>query len=144
MTDPPDSGPLPEWPIRTAGLLVVAGPHAIPISTAVRAGDRRLVLGLSRRRETLARLREDPRVAFAVLAEGMAFTAYGDASVVREKLEGMPNLAAIELRVERVQDHLADGRTEMLGAAEWRWITDDAREADRTVVAEIEELAGGH
>ena len=94
MSEPPDSGPLPEWPLRAPGLLIVAGPHAIPISTAVRAGDRRLILGLSRRRETLARLREDPHAAFALLAEGLAFTAYGQADVLREKLEGMPNLAA--------------------------------------------------
>ena len=141
MSEPPDTGPLPEWPLGSAGLLVVAGPHAIPISTAVRAGDRRLVLGLSRRRQTLARLREDPRTAFALLAEGMAFTAYGQASVVREKLEGMPNLAAVELRVERVQDHLADGRTEMLGSADWRWLSDEAREADRKARAELEALA---
>lgn len=141
MSEPPDSGPLPEWPLRAPGLLIVAGPHAIPVSTAVRAGDRRLILGLSRRRETLARLREDPRAAFALLAGGLAFTAYGHAGVLREKLEGMPNLAAVELRVERVQDHLADGRTEMIDQARWRWVTDDAREADGKVVAEIEALA---
>jgi hypothetical protein len=140
MTDPPDSGPLPEWPLRTAGLFIVAGPHAIPISTAVRADDRRLVFGLARRRETLARLREDPRVAFALLAEGMAFTAYGQARVVREQLGDAPNMAGIELRVERVQDHLADGRTEMLGQPRWKWREEPAREADRIVMAEIEAL----
>jgi len=139
--DQPDRGALPEWPLRAPGLLIVAGPHAIPISTAVRAGDRRLVFGLSRRRETLARLREDPRAAFALLAEGMAFTAYGQAAVVREQLDRMPNLAAVELRVERVQDHLADGRTDMLAAASWRWNQEEAGEADQKVVAEIETLA---
>ena len=134
---------MPVWPLRAPGLLIVGGPHAIPISTAVRAGDRRLILGLGRRRETLERLREDPRAAFAMLAKGMAFTAYGQAVVVREKLEDVPNLSAVELRVDRVQDHLADGRTEMLDQARWRWVNDDAREADATVVAEIEALARG-
>ena len=143
MSEQPDRGPLPVWPLRAPGLLIVGGPHAIPISTAVRAGDRRLILGLGRRRETLERLREDPRAAFAMLAEGMAFTAYGQAVVVREKLEDMPNLSAVELGVERVQDHLADGRTEMLDQARWRWVNDEAREADATVVAEIEALARG-
>ena len=114
------------WPLRAPGLLIVAGPHAIPISTAVRAGDRRLILGLARRRETLERLRADP---------------YGQAVVVREKLEDMPNLSAVELRVDRVQDHLADGRTEMLDQARWRWKSDEAREVDNTVVTEIEALA---
>lgn len=132
---------LPDWERRAAGLLIVTGPHAMPISTAVRAGDRRLVFGLARRRETLARLREDSRAAFALLAKGMAFTAYGDAGVVREKLDGAPNVAGVELRVERVQNHLADGRTEMLSAAGWRWRREEAREADRTVVAAIEALA---
>jgi len=132
---------LPDWERRAAGLLIVTGPHAMPISTAVRAGDRRLVFGLARRRETLARLREDSSAAFALLAEGMAFTAYGDASVICEKLEGAPNMAGVELRVERVQNHLADGRTEMLSAAGWRWRQEDAREADRTVVAAIVALA---
>ena len=129
------------WPLRAPGLLIVAGPHAIPISTAVRAGDRRLILGLARRRETLERLRADPQAAFALLAEGLAFTAYGQAVVVREKLEDMPNLSAVELRVDRVQDHLADGRTEMLDQARWRWKSDEAREVDNTVVTEIEALA---
>ena len=141
VTSPDQSEPLPHWPLRTAGLLVVAGQHAIPISTAVRAGDARLLFALSRRRETLARLREDPHAAFALLAEGLAFTAYGRAAVVREKLEGLPALAAVELEVDRVQDHLADGRTQMLGGPSWRWIQEDAREADRKVVAEIEALA---
>jgi hypothetical protein len=143
VTEAPDSGALPHWPFQAAGLLVVAGPHAIPISTAVRAGDRRLVFALSRRRETLARLRDDPRAAFALLAEGMAFTAHGQAWVVCERLENMPNLAAIELRVERLQDHLADGRTELLAQPRWRWITEEAREADRKVMAEVERLARG-
>ena len=132
---------LPEWERRAAGLLIVTGPHAVPISTAVRAGDRRLIFALARRRETLARLREDSRAAFALLAEGMAFTAYGDAGVISEKLDGAPNMAGVELRVGRIQNHLADGRTEMLSSAGWRWRQEEAREADRTVVAAIEALA---
>ncbi len=132
---------LPDWERRAPGILIVTGPHAVPISTAVRAGDRCLILGLARRRETLARLREDPRAAFALLAEGVAFTAYGDARVVCEALEGAPNMAGVELRVERVHNHLADGRTEMLSAAGWRWRQEEAREADLTVVAAIEALA---
>lgn len=136
-----DLDALPDWERRAPGLLIVTGPHAVPISTAVRAGDRRLVLGLARRRETLARLREDPRAAFALLAERIALTTYGDARVIREELDGAPNMAGVELRVERIQNHLADGRTEMLSAAGWRWRQEEAREADLTVVAAIEALA---
>jgi len=141
VSDPPHADALPEWPARTVGLLVVAGPHAIPVSTAVRADSDRLVFALARRREALVRLREEPRAAFALLAEGIAFTAYGRASVVREQLESAPAVAAVELRVVRVQDHLADGRTELLAAPSWRWSDERAQAADRAVVAEIESLA---
>jgi nitroimidazol reductase NimA-like FMN-containing flavoprotein (pyridoxamine 5'-phosphate oxidase superfamily) len=141
VSDPPRSGALPEWPAGTVGLLVAAGPHAIPISTAVRAGDRRLVFALARRRETLSRLRTDPHAAFALLARGIAFTAYGRAAVVREGLDEVPAVAAVELRVERVQDHLAEARTEILEAVAWRWTEEGASEADRRVVAAIEALA---
>jgi hypothetical protein len=142
VSDAPDAGALPRWPPRTVGLLIASGSHAIPISTATRAGDRRLVFGLARRRGTLARLRGDPRAAFAMLAEGLAFTAYGEAGIVREQLREVPAVAALELRVERVQDHLAEGRTEMLTAAAWRWAEEDAAAADRAVVGELLELAG--
>ena len=38
---------LPHWEQGTPGVLCVAGPHAIPISTAVRGSDSRLVFALS-------------------------------------------------------------------------------------------------
>ena len=136
-----DLSTLPDWERGAPGLLIATGPHAMPVSTAVRAGDRTLVFGLARRRETLARLREHPHAAFALLAEGIAFTAYGDARVICEQLEGAPNMAGLELRAERIQNHLADGRTEMLSAARWRWRQEEAHEADRIVVAAIEALA---
>ncbi|MBA2581289.1 MAG: hypothetical protein H0V03_10695 [Thermoleophilaceae bacterium] len=134
------SAQLPHWPPGTAAVLCVAGPHAIPVSTAIRAGDDRLVFALGRRRDALARLREDPRAALCMLAEGLAFTAHGEISVLREELERIP-LAALELRVERVQDHLADGRTDMLGAAGWRWRGERDAEADRIVHEELAALA---
>jgi hypothetical protein len=49
-------------------------------------------------------------------------------------------VAAIELRVARIQDHLADGRTEMLDGARWRFTSDDAREADTAVRSELTRL----
>ena len=89
------SAQLPHWPPGTAAVLCVAGPHAIPVSTAIRAGDDRLVFALGRRRDALARLREDPRAALCMLAEGLAFTAHGEISVLREELERIP-LAALD------------------------------------------------
>ncbi len=132
---------LPEWPEGSAGVLCVAGPHAIPVSTALRAGDRRVLLALGRRRDALARLREEPQAALCLLARGLAFTAHGHARVVREELEAARGVAALELVVERVQDHLADGRTEMLSAAGWRWLDPDAAAADARISAELRGLA---
>ena len=134
--------PLAHWEPGAAGVLCVAGPHAIPVSTATRVADDRLVFALGRRREALARLRSDPAVAFCLLGEGLAFTAHGSARVIREELESAP-VVAVELRVERVQDHLADGRTEMLCAPAWRWVDDAAAASDLEVRAELDLLRSG-
>jgi len=40
-----------------------------------------------------------------------------------------------------VQDHLADGRTEMLSGARWRWRDEGAAAADAMIQAELERLA---
>jgi hypothetical protein len=106
----------------------------------VRAGDDRIVVALGSRRETLARLRADPTAAFCVLGEGVAFTAHCTAKVLRESLEAAAANTAVELRVERVQDHLADGRTEILAAAAWRWLDQDAAALQPEILAELEEL----
>jgi len=128
---------LPEWEPGTPAVLIVSGPHAIPVSTAVRRGDRRVVFALGQRRETLERIRSEPSaVALCVLARGMAFTAYGRAAVVREELEAAP-VAVVELTVERVQDHLADGRTEMLDGARYEWADAAAAEAEPRIRAEL-------
>ena len=44
---------------------------------------------------------------------------------------------AVELRVERLQDHLADGRTEMLDGARWRWCAEEHGEAEDAILAEL-------
>jgi hypothetical protein len=44
---------LPTWPTRTVGMLATAGPdgpHVIPVSAPLRAGDRRILLSLHRPR----------------------------------------------------------------------------------------------
>ena len=133
---------LPEWERGTPGVLCAAGPHPIPISTAVRAGDDRLLFALGSGRETLSRLRADPQSAFCLLGRGVAFTAHGRAAVVAEKLEAAEIVAAVELRVERVQDHLADGRTELIDGARWRWLDEGMDAAEDAIVAELGRLAG--
>lgn len=134
---------LPHWEPGTAAVLCVAGPHPIPVSTSVRAGDRRLLFALGGRRDTLERLREDASAALCMLGPGLAFTAHGTAAVVSEGLGSSGGTVAVELSVDRVQDHLADGRTDMLGAAEWRWRDERYAESDAAIVAALEELAGG-
>jgi hypothetical protein len=132
---------LPDWEIGTPAVLCVQGPHAIPVSTCVRASRDRIVFALARSRETLARLREHPEAALCMLGEGLAFTADGAAAILREQLESSPHVAALELRVARIQDHLEDGRTEMLDGARWQFTSDEAREADVMVREELAELA---
>lgn len=127
---------LPEWERGTPAVLVAAGPHAIPVSTAVRRSDARIVFALGRRRAMLERLRSDPGAALCVLGRGVAFTAYGQVAVVREQLEAAP-VTALEMRVERVQDHLADGRTEMLDGARYEWRDAKAAESEPRIAAEL-------
>ena len=120
-------------------MLCVAGPHAIPVSTAVRLGDERLAFALGPGRDTLERLRAEPRAALCLLGVELAFSAYGTAVVVRDPLEAAP-VVGVELRVESVQDHLADGRTEMLDGARWRWLDPDAAGSDPKIAAELSTL----
>jgi len=134
---------LPHWEQGAAAVLCVAGPHAIPVSTAVRSADDRIVLALGGGRETLARLRAEPAAALCLLAEGLAFTAHCEARVVREELECAPGVAAVELRVDRVQDHLADGRSEVLAAPRWRWTDERAAASDPQIMGELERLGAG-
>jgi len=42
--------------------------------------------------------------------------------------------------VEQVQDHLADGRTEMLDGARWRWRDEEFGAADEQILAELARL----
>jgi hypothetical protein len=116
-------------------------PHAIPISTAVRAGDRRVLMALAPRRDSLARLRADPRAALTILAGGdVAVTAHGTARVVAESLPGAEGVVAVALDVEEIQDHgqptfaIEDG-------VRWRWTDADAAERDAAVRAALHALA---
>jgi hypothetical protein len=132
---------LPEWERGTPAVLCVAGPHPIPITAFLRAGDDRVLLSLGRRRETLRRLRDDSNVALLLMGAGLAITAHGRARVVAERLEAADTVVAVELVVERVQDHLADGRTEMLDGARWRWCAEEHGEAEDAILAELGRLA---
>jgi hypothetical protein len=122
---------LPDWPPGTVAILSTGGgdPHAIPVSTALRAGPRAIVLGLALRRESLARLRAQPACALTVLAAGdLAFTALGQATIAAEG----ERVAALRIDVERIQDHGQDTFV-IEDGVRWRWIDADAERADAAV-----------
>lgn len=132
---------LPQWPDATVLILVTGGghPHAIPVSAAIRASERTALLGLAHSRGSLARLRDDPRVALSITFEGVAVTAYGRARIHTDDLtEGM---AAVEVAVDHVQDH---GRPTFVieGGVSWHWSDEQARERDRAVRDALRRLAG--
>jgi hypothetical protein len=104
----PKRKPLPEWPEKTVAVLSTQNEevHAIPITAPLRIGDRQILLRLKRCRESLARLREHPKVALSIFAKGnVAFTARGPARVVQEPMLGAPMFAAIAIDVENIDDH---------------------------------------
>jgi nitroimidazol reductase NimA-like FMN-containing flavoprotein (pyridoxamine 5'-phosphate oxidase superfamily) len=129
---------LPDWPPGTVAVLATGGgaPHAIPVSTAVPAGDA-VLLALAQSRESLARLRAEPRCALVVLAAGdVAVTLHGRAEVVGE----VAGAAAVRLAVERVQDH--DQPTFAIEAGvRWRWTDPAAERRDAEVRAGLLALA---
>jgi hypothetical protein len=131
---------LPRWKRGTPAVLCVAGPHPIPVTAFLRAGDDRVLLALGRKRETLRRLRDDPAVALLLMGEGLAFTVHGRAGVLAERLEATDTVVAVELRVDRLQDHLADGRTDMLDGARWRWCAEEHGEAEDAILEELATL----
>lgn len=140
---PSDLDALPDWPVGTVAILSTGAgrPHAIPVSTGVKTGERSLLIALARRRESLARLREDPRVAFTLLAAGdVAVTAEARAEVVQEPMAVSDGLAAITLEVERVHDH-HQPTFEIQGGVPWRWTDAQAEARDDQVRAALADLA---
>jgi hypothetical protein len=116
---------LPEWPEGTVATLSTAGPHAIPVSTAVRAGPATIRFALANRRESLVRLRAEPRCALTVIARDAAFTAHGRARVIRE----LERVAIVELAVEDVQDHMQPTFA-IEDGVRWHWTDAGAERAD--------------
>jgi hypothetical protein len=133
---------LPEFEPGTVCVLTTGGgaPHAIPVSTALRAGSRRVLLALAARRESLARLRREPRCALTIMAADVACTAHARAEIVQESLPGAEGVAAVALEVDVIQDHMQPRFAVAAGVA-WHWIDEDARRGDAAVRAALDELA---
>ena len=133
---------LPAWPPGTTAILATGGgaAHAIPISTARRAGPRTILLALAESRGSLARLRADPRCALAVLAAGdVAFTAHGRATIGAPAGEGV---VAVRIDVDAIQDHARPTFRIDAGVA-WRWTDPEAARRDAAVHAALERMAAG-
>jgi pyridoxamine 5'-phosphate oxidase-like protein len=137
---------LPGWPARTIALLTTLGddgPHAIPVSAPVRAGDRLVLLNLHRARDSLQRLRERPRVALTILAAGdIAFTARGSAHIIQEPMTAAPDYVAVVINVEQVDDHRQPA-FQVEAGADRRWLDEREREALGLRVRALTELAQG-
>src|SRR6476661_8379456 len=126
---------LPDWPEGTVAVLSTAGPHAIPVSTATRSGDATVHLALAHRRDSLARLRDEPRCALTILAPGVAVTAYGTASVVEEA----ERVTLVRLDVDEVQDHDQPSFT-IEDGVRWHWTDAGAEAGDAEVRAALQRL----
>jgi hypothetical protein len=133
---------LPEWPAGTVALLATQGerPYAVPVSTALRAGPRQIVLALAHTRGSLARLHANPHVAVTLLCEGdVALTAHGRARVIAPELDGAPGVAGVLVEVDELHDH---GRPafEIEAGVRWRWVDDEAGARDQAVRGALERL----
>jgi len=126
---------LPSWPVGTVAVLTTGGdePHAIPVSTAVRRGPRSLAFALGLRRESLARLRADPRCALTLLAAGnVAVTVIGRARVVAE----VEHVAIVHVSVDRIQNHARDTFV-IDDGVQWRWTDPEAERNDAELRARL-------
>lgn len=139
----PDRAALPEWGPGTVAILSTAAgaPHAIPVSTAVRVSERRVVLALARRRETLRRLRDDPRAALTLMAAGdVALTAHCEVAILEDPMAVSDRVAALALDVVRIQDH-GQPRFVIEEGVRWRWTDPEAERRDAEIRAALRALS---
>jgi hypothetical protein len=129
---------LPEWEDGTVAILSTGAgpPHAIPVSTCVRGGPRTVLLALAQRRDSLARLREDPRCALTIVAAGTAITAHAHATIANALND---QVVAVRLDVEEIQDHGQPTFAIDEGVC-WHWLDDEARERDAKLRAALQAL----
>lgn len=134
---------LPEWPVSTASVLATVdadgAPHAIPVSTARRAGPRRIVFALGPSRGSHDRLQADARATLLVMASDTAFSAEGTVRVIAEPLDPNGRVNGLELTVDTIWDH--NGPTfGMDEGVRWHWTDEDAKQGDDAAHAALERL----
>ncbi|WP_306360956.1 pyridoxamine 5'-phosphate oxidase family protein [Nocardia sp. CC227C] len=144
-TDHPQLDVLPEWPVDTIAVLVTTdgGPHAIPVSWPVRAGDHRILLSLKFDRGSLARLREHPEVALLILGGGdVALCARGSARVVADPMPTARDYVAVAIEVAAIDDHRQSAFTVAAGIQRTVLDPGELRYLEERVAA-LRELAAG-
>ncbi len=134
---------LPDWPESTVSVLATVdpdgAPHAVPVSTALRAGPRRIVFALGPRRGSYERLQAETRASLLVMAADAAFTAEGTVRVVAEPLDPDGRVNGLELQVEVIWDH--NGPTFGLEeGVRWHWTDEDAKQGDDAAHAALKAL----
>ncbi len=136
---------LPTWPESTASVLATTGadgaPHAIPVSTALRAGPKRIVFALGPSRGSYERLEADPRATLLVMAADTAFSAEGTVRLIAEPLDPDGRVHGFELLVETIWDH--NGPTfGMEEGVRWHWTDEDAKRGDDAAHDALKALDG--
>lgn len=133
---------LPDWTAGTVAILSTGAgpPHAIPVSTGIRAGDRRVLIALALRRESLSRLREDPRCALTIMSSGVAVTAHARAQIVEDPMRISDRVAAVALDVESIQDH-GQPRFAIEAGVAWHWTDREAETRDAEIRQALTALA---
>ena len=130
---------IPEWPEGTVAILTTHGPdgpHAIPVSTAQPAGPHTVLLALGPGRGSLARLREDPRCALALVARGVAVTLRGRGT----ELGDAAGTVAVRIDVDAIDDHFQPTFA-VAGGVQWEWTDAEAERRDAEVRAALRSFA---
>ena len=97
-----------------------------------------MLLALAVHRESLARLRREPRCALTIVTGAdVACTAHAHAEILKEVAEGV---VAVALDVYAIQDHMQP-RFAIERRVAWRWTDEDAAERDRVIRTTLSELA---
>ena len=98
------------------------------------------MLALARRRESLARLREEPRCALTVMADGdVAFTAHGHATIVEEPMTVSDRVAAVRVHVDAIQEHGQD-TFDIDEGVRWHWTDAEAERDDAEILAALSRI----
>lgn len=139
-----DAAPIPPLPGDLVAILATigpAGPVAVPVSAIHRRDARSVLVALSRRRATVARLRDDPRAALSLNGAGFSLCVEGDARLAADPLAGADSMVAFLIEAR----HAWDARgpvTEIDAGIRWRWTEPGAGDRHARVLAALAELAG--